>query len=261
VTRAADTNPATLRVLRYNPRRRAVTIVVGDRTIAVPRRALARLARDAMQRDSFICHAARSAADVLGDEVCFVPQGGRCEIVAIQTNGWRRHHGDHRRGLVEILSDIAAAVARGSLRFLDDDELVAELERGDEILACSVDDSASLARARSAVAMGLERHGVDPDSRHTMQLCVSEATTNMLMHGGGSGTMQLRLLDDRLRAVVADRGPGLDFLNWVGPPHGPAQASMGYGYKIILDNLEQVLLHTGSEGTTLVLDRTFTMGD
>jgi hypothetical protein len=31
---------------------------------------------------------------------------------------------------------------------------------------------------------------------------------------------------------------------------------MGYGYKIILDNLESVYLHTGDEGTTLILDRT-----
>ena len=54
------------------------------------------------------------------DELCFVPQGDRCEILSIRTNGWRRHHGDHRRSLVEILNEIAAAVARGRLRLLDD---------------------------------------------------------------------------------------------------------------------------------------------
>ena len=30
---------------------------------------------------------------------------------------------------------------------------------------------------------------------------------------------------------------------------------MGYGFKIILDNLDAVALHTGPNGTTLLLDR------
>ena len=55
--------------------------------------------------------------------------------------------------------------------------------------------------------------------------------------------------------VVADRGPGLSFLNWTEEVESGDQPSMGYGYKIILDNLERVFLHTGAEGTTLVLDR------
>jgi hypothetical protein len=68
--------------------------------------------------------------------------------------------------------------------------------------------------------------------------------------------MRLLLVGDRLRAIVADRGPGLNVLNWTEEAGGVNQPSMGYGYKIILDNLERVHLHTGAEGTTLVLDRT-----
>jgi len=45
--------------------------------------------------------------------IAIIPTADRCEIVSIHTNGWRRHHGDHRRSLVEILNDLAAAVARG----------------------------------------------------------------------------------------------------------------------------------------------------
>ena len=68
--------------------------------------------------------------------------------------------------------------------------------------------------------------------------------------------MRLRLVGGHLRAIVADRGSGLNFLNWTGDGDTASQTSMGYGYKIILDNLERVHLHTGNEGTTLVLDRT-----
>ena len=77
----------------------------------------------------------------------------------------------------------------------------------------------------------------------------------MLLHGGGQGSMTLRRLDDRLRVVVADEGPGMDFLNWIGPPTKKGQASMGYGFKIILDYLDGVGLRTGRTGTTLLLDR------
>ena len=246
--------PATLQVMRYDARRGTLDVIVGDPT-DVPREILARRAVEAMRARSFICHTSDDDALLGADEICFIPRADRCEIISIHTNGWHRHHGDHRRSLVEILNDLAAAVARGTLSFLDRAEITALAGEGKEIFACTIDGSASLKQARSAVAHVLEGNGVGEDTRRRMELCVSEATTNMLVHGGGGGTMRLRLFGDRLRAVVADRGPGLNFLNWTEESGGVYQPSMGYGYKIILDNLERVYLHTGDEGTTLVLDR------
>jgi anti-sigma regulatory factor (Ser/Thr protein kinase) len=248
-------NPATLQVMRYDARRGTLTVIVGDPT-GVPREIIAQRAAEAMRARSFICHTSDDDEFLGADEICFIPRADRCEIVSIHTNGWRRHHGDHRRSLVEILNDLAAAVARGTLSFLDDDELVAISAEGHEIFACTVNDSASLAQARAGVAQVLDDQQVAPDARRRLELCVSEATTNMLVHGGGGGTMKLLLVGDRLRAVVADHGPGLSFLNWTEEAGGLNQPSMGYGYKIILDNLERVYLHTGDEGTILILDRT-----
>ena len=96
---------------------------------------------------------------------------------------------------------------------------------------------------------------VDGLTRQRTILCISEAVANMLLHGGGQGSMTLRRLDDRLRVVVADDGPGMNFLNWMGPPTKKGQASMGYGFQIILDYLDAVGLRTGRTGTTLLLDR------
>jgi anti-sigma regulatory factor (Ser/Thr protein kinase) len=253
-TRPGDT-PATLQVMRYDARRGTLSVIVGD-PADVPREILARRAVEAMRARSFICHTTDDDALLGADEICFIPRADCCEIVSIHTNGWHRHHGDHRRSLVEILNDLAAAVARGTLSFLDGEEIATLAAEGTELFACTIDDSASLKQARAAVAQVLEQHGVGQDTRRRMELCVSEATTNMLVHGGGGGIMRLRLVGDRLRAVVADSGPGLNFMNWTEKAGGVYQPSMGYGYKIILDNLERVYLHTGSEGTTLVLDRT-----
>ena len=119
----------------------------------------------------------------------------------------------------------------------------------------AITDTAELQRARESVDEVLQQAGVDDINRQRTILCISEAVTNMLLHGGGHGDMVVRRLPDRLRVVVADEGPGLNFLNWIEPPSKGGQASMGYGYKIILDYLDAVALHTGPEGTTLLLDR------
>lgn len=253
VTKAHDSreNPATLQVMRYDARRGTLSVIVGDAD-GIPREVLGQRAVEAMRARSFICHTTEADTLLGAEEICFIPRGDRCEIVSIHTNGWRRHHGDHRRSLVEILNDLAAAVARGTLTFLDDAELAAVRAEGRAVLTCTIDDTALLAQARAAVSQVLSDHGVPAGSRRRLELCVSEATTNMLVHGGGGGIMSLLRLADRLRIIVADRGPGLNFINWT--ETGARQPSMGYGYKIILDNVERVYLHTGDEGTTLVLD-------
>jgi anti-sigma regulatory factor (Ser/Thr protein kinase) len=248
--------PASLRVFRYLSGEDTEHTVIGDDDAHVSHDILAKHAHEALERDTFVCYAISDATDLAADELCFVPRGDRCEILSIRTNGWRRHHGDHRRSLVEILNDLAAAVACGRLHMLDRDELAAEISRGTVIIDCRIRDAATLAGARSAVDTALQRLGFAADQRKQVVLCVSEATTNLLLHGGGSGKLTVRRLPDRLRVIVADSGPGLNFFNWIEPPSEDGPASMGYGYKIILENLDEVSMHTGASGTTLILDRT-----
>ncbi len=119
----------------------------------------------------------------------------------------------------------------------------------------TIADTTDLQQAREAVDGVLQHAGVDDIHRQRTILCISEAVTNTLLHGGGHGKMVVRRLPDRVRVLVADDGPGLRFLNWIEPPSKGGQASMGYGYKIILDYLDAVALHTGPAGTTLLLDR------
>lgn len=248
--------PASLQVYRYRAGAERVEAVVGGMEPDLPHEDLVAHATEAMAQGTFMCYAVPQRDDFVADEICFIPQGDRCEILSIKTNGWQRHHGDHRRSLVEILNNMAAAVACGKLRMLDEDELRVEAERGEPALHFTIDATADLQTAREAVDAELQQAGLDDINRQRTILCISEAVTNMLLHGGGHGTMTLRRLDDRLRFVVADSGPGLNFLNWIDPPSKGGQASMGYGYKIILDYLDAVGLRTTPAGTTLLLDRT-----
>jgi anti-sigma regulatory factor (Ser/Thr protein kinase) len=247
--------PASLQVYRYRAGATSIEPVIGALGSELPPEDLVARAAEALERATFMCYAISQPDDFVGDELCFVPQGDRCDILSIRTNGWQRHHGDHRRSLVEILNNLAAAVACGKLRILDDAELAAETAIGRVVGEYPIADTADLQRARESVDRLLRQEGVNDLSRQRTVLCISEALTNMLLHGGGRGDMVVRRLADRLRFVVADKGPGLNFLNWIEPPAQHGQASMGYGYKIILDHLDAVALHTGPEGTTLLLDR------
>jgi anti-sigma regulatory factor (Ser/Thr protein kinase) len=247
--------PASLQVYRYTPGDRRVRAIIGEVERSLPREVLAAHADEALSGETFTCYAVHQPDDFVGDEICFIPQAEHCDILSIRTNGWQRHHGDHRRSLVEILNNLAAAVACGKLRVLDDDEMLADSQAGEPLLESVIDDSASLAAARDVVDDILRQTQLDDESRQRTVLCLSEAVTNMLLHGGGRGSLTLRRIPGGLRFVVSDRGPGLNFLNWMEPPATGGQASMGYGFKIIMDNLDAVGLHTSSTGTTLILDR------
>jgi anti-sigma regulatory factor (Ser/Thr protein kinase) len=252
-----ERQPATLRVYRYDKGDESLRLILGDPQAPVPRDRLIKHARRALESDSFVCFASSNPGRASADEICFVPTDSGCEILTIHTNGWRRYHGDHRRSLVEILSDLAAAVARGRLSVLDDDQVVVEHERGRALLTCAVTDSASLASARGAAELIMKDAGMAAVDHRKAVLCVSEAVTNVLVHGGGGGSVQLRRLEHGLRIVITDSGPGLNFLNWIKPSTDSPQASMGYGFKIMLENMDAVALYTGSAGTTLILDRKF----
>ena len=251
----AAESPASLQVFRYTAGDETVRAIIGEVEAGLPLDDLVAHAIEALESETFMCFAVSQSGDFVADELCFVPQGDRCEILSIRTNGWERHHGDHRRSLVEILNNLAAAVACGKLRILDETELRQDAQAGTTLLHFTIDDSASLTAAREAVNVALGESHLDDATRQRTVLCISEAMTNMLLHGGGRGSMTLRRLDDRLRVVVADEGPGMNVLNWIGPPTKKGQASMGYGFKIILDYLDAVGLRTGESGTTLLLDR------
>jgi anti-sigma regulatory factor (Ser/Thr protein kinase) len=248
---ADSSRPPTFKVLRYRVGAEELEVVVGDDRLPLKPAELTKLARNALAERTFVAH---TVPDDDGGELCFVPRDDHCDILSIRADVRRRHHGDHRRSPLEILNDLAAAVACGRLRFLTQEELRAEVERGEVMLSRPVTDSATLAAARSDVADALAALGFSPDRREETILCLSEAATNALVHGGGRGTLTLLDIGGPARLLVADAGPGLNFLNWQ-EPGGPAQASMGYGYHIILDHIDDVCLNTSPEGTTLILDQ------
>lgn len=248
--------PASLRVLRYRVDNKSIRALIGPAAIGVPHVDLAAHAADALAGRTFMFYTVALQDPAEAHELCFVPKGDHCDILSIRTRDTGRRYGDLRRSLLDVLSNLAAAVACGTLLILDRDELIAQTTAGDELLRLSIEDSRSLAVAREAADLAMREYGVGEIPRRRTVLGISEAATNTLLHGGGRGHMTLRRLRDRLRFVVADQGSGLNFVNWNDRHPVDRPSSMGYGFKIILDYLDAVGLHSGPSGTTLVLDCT-----
>ena len=119
MTDQTSASPASLQVYRYRAGDDRVEAVIGTLEPELPQEDLVAHATEALERATFMCYAVSQPDDFVADELCFVPQGDQCDILSIRTNGWQRHHGDHRRSLVEILNNLAAAVACNKLRILD----------------------------------------------------------------------------------------------------------------------------------------------
>jgi anti-sigma regulatory factor (Ser/Thr protein kinase) len=250
----SDASPASLRVLRYRVADDRVSSLIGPGGVGVPYAELAARAAEALASRTFMFYTVATRDSAEAHELCFVPKGDHCDILSIYTLDSHRRYGDLRRSLLDVLSNLAAAVACGTLLILDRDELAAQTSAGDELLQLGIEDSASLAVAREAADLTMREYGVGEIPRQRTVLGISEAATNILLHGGGCGHVTLRRLRDRLRFVVADQGGGLNFLNWTDRHAVDRATSMGYGFKIILDYLDAVGLHSGPSGTTLVLD-------
>ncbi len=102
---------------------------------------------------------------------------------------------------------------------------------------------------RHAVAEVAVTVGLDESGRHDLVLAVDELITNAVLHGGGSGCLDLWLAQGRVWFQVSDTGPGLS-----GPIPDrvpPATTLGGRGLWIAQQLTEQLAIASGPTGTTV----------
>jgi DNA-binding response OmpR family regulator/anti-sigma regulatory factor (Ser/Thr protein kinase) len=158
-----------------------------------------------------------------------------------------------RRG---IMRDVIFAVSGGKLVLAEEAELEQMSAGGRKVSEMAIKDSADVGLARALTEEALLQMGMDRDRVFDMVLCVSEATTNALKHAHG-GTLEIHKFEGRAQVWVSDRGGGIDFSllprstlmkGW------SSKTSLGYGYTILLELLDRVLLSTSRYGTTVVME-------
>jgi anti-sigma regulatory factor (Ser/Thr protein kinase) len=113
--------------------------------------------------------------------------------------------------------------------------------------------SRHLRRLRQLVDWAARLVGLDTARGDDLALAVTEAASNVIRHGGGTG--QLELIKDDNRALIAqisDHGPGMpaDAATAVPSP----EHTNGRGLYLIQRYCDRVAYRTGSSGTTVHLE-------
>lgn len=154
-----------------------------------------------------------------------------------------------RQGYVDVLD----AVTGGKLILMTSEELEDQL--GDEVLAPrSVTDPQEMHAARAAVRAAIEHLGLsDPDM---LLLAFGEALTNALKHAGAAEYSVLRS-EGSVQVRVQDSGRGIDFRQL--PKAALVQGfsttnTLGFGFTIMLEVSDRLLLCTDETGTSVVLE-------
>ena len=154
-------------------------------------------------------------------------------------------------------AEVVAAITDGTLLILSEEELPDQL--GHRIAGpFDFHDEHGPGEIRHAIReRALEyQPGVAWDQG--FEVAVGEALLNALEHAGG-GTASLYALGDLYQAVVSDRGTGIDFtaITRVAAAMEDVhlvEHTVGIGFTLILSFTKRVLLATGVNGTTLVLE-------
>jgi serine/threonine-protein kinase RsbW len=124
-------------------------------------------------------------------------------------------------------------------------------------------DEVTVPVARHIVRNALEEAGVEAGCAHAVEVAMSEACTNVLLHSGPGDDYDIRLeLDEeRCRIRVVDVGRGSDSLRLHGPRPG-VEAERGRGLTLMDALVDRVQFASrAGAGTIVTLEKSLVYAD
>lgn len=158
--------------------------------------------------------------------------------------------------LLKVYSDVISSVTQGKFNLITPYRAKIFSSKGELLDKISLQNPQDVNRARELVSQVLEDQHYRVNNVMHLQLCVSEAATNVLKHAG-SGGLEIRKMDDFLRIVIWDKGQGMDYDKL---PHMiflqgfSTKISMGVGISLIYKFAHKIYLTTSENGTSLLMD-------
>lgn len=147
------------------------------------------------------------------------------------------------------------AATGGKLVITEPDEI--EHIAGPPIRCWDISETDDLRRVRSEIRELAAELGMTEGNVFAFIGCAGEAMANAYKHAGG-GRVTLHKLSDSLMLVVSDAGPGIEALSLpdVALTKGySTAASLGMGYKVMIEFADRLYLATGPQGTTLGIEK------
>lgn len=190
----------------------------------------------------------------ISDTTCLINVFDMTEVLKIERERDERE--------LKIYRDVILAVTQGKLLLTIGDEINNHINSEFLHSEMRILEPQDVARARTMVRGVLESVPLSSQRKGQMVLCVSEAATNVIKHVG-EGRIAIYLLENALRIVIKDNGPGIDIsqLPQVTLRKGySTKLSLGYGFTIMLDYLDRLIMSTKG-GTILVLEMAYNMAN
>lgn len=168
-----------------------------------------------------------------------------------------RHEEERRR--TRFCQEVVLAATGGRLSLLGKEEMEQELEGYVPRTSLQLVSNASVPEARRLVEGLAQELGMSEEAIHDAALCASEAATNVLKHAG-RGWMSVGADPESTTLVIyfEDHGPGLDTESI---PKATlmkgfsTSVSLGLGFPILLELMDQVAFFTSPGGTQLMLSK------
>lgn len=129
--------------------------------------------------------------------------------------------------------------------------------QGHTVLYVPLDSPESYRALRARLKEIATAAGMDPKDADDLVLAVAEAATNAIKHAGG-GCCELCQAADRLVARVSDHGKGIrpeDLPRTIFVPGFSTKVSLGMGYTLMLELVDDLWLATGPAGTVVQLEK------
>lgn len=158
--------------------------------------------------------------------------------------------------VLNVYSDVIYAVTQGKIELIDDSEAAPLALEGVLYSEINLEDNETVEKAEVLARQIFNEKGFDAETIIRKGACVKEAAINAIKHAG-QGHLQLRILDDYLRAIITDPGKGMEltnlptilFLRKTSTDH-----PQGCGYPAIMECADRIFLATSDKGTMLTLD-------
>ncbi len=120
----------------------------------------------------------------------------------------------------------------------------------------SIGSLTDIEHARNDIRRVSRELQMDESQSQALVGCALEAMANVLKHAGG-GTVTIHRKDEALLLTASDTGPGIEALSLpdVALRKGySTAASLGMGYKVMIEFADKVYLATGPDGTVVAVE-------
>jgi HAMP domain-containing protein/anti-sigma regulatory factor (Ser/Thr protein kinase) len=164
---------------------------------------------------------------------------------------------EQKRQILKVYKDVMYAVSQGKFILMEENEIDDYLNTGEVIAEQVIERTVDVGKCRHLIEQILTRYSIEPKTlRHTI-LAISEGATNVLKHAE-TGKLMVLHANGVLKLVLSDSGSGMpyDKIPYMVFFTGfSTKISLGFGFSIMYQCSDRLILQTSGSGTRIVLEK------